>query len=112
MSIGQMKKRVTFHRPLAADDGYGNPTSGFDPTPYLSVRGHWRPERGREALAAGRLESVVAGVLRVRGSSASAAITTADRATFDGEDYQIRAITNPDQRGRWYELRIERGAAV
>lgn len=77
----------------------------------LTVWGYLRPERGRERLEAGRLESATMAVLRIRSSAAARAIDASYRAVVDGVHYQIRAIVNPDQRDEYIEMTLEEGVA-
>jgi len=110
-AIGQLRDRVSFHRLDATTDAYGNVTSGYSGAAFLTVWGAFRPERGRERIEGGRLEASHAGVLTVRSSSDTRAVTTADQARIDGVEYQIRTIANPDRRGRFLEMTVERGVA-
>jgi len=107
--IGRMRDRVSFHRLNTTGDDYGNPTSGYSATAFLTVWGKMAPERGRERVEGGRLQSEVSAVLTVRSSSDARGVTEADEARVDGVRYQIRGITNPDRRGRFLEMTLERG---
>ena len=107
---GALNKRVTFQVESVTDDGGGGGALSW--TDVVTVWGGFQPERGRERLQAGRLESAVAGVLRVRSSSATRALTAAHRVLIDGLAYQIRSITNPDQRNAYLEMTVERGVAT
>src|SRR4051812_23302945 len=99
---GQLRSLVQFERLTLNPDGAGG--GGDIWTGFLTTRGQLLPERGREALAAGRLQSASMGVLKVRSSIASRAITEADTAVVDGVRYQIRSIGNPDQHNRFLEM--------
>jgi hypothetical protein len=108
---------ATFEREGAGDDGYGNPGSGsWSPLAGLTrVPVGFRPEYGREKIAAGRLESNLSGVLTIDRFTASAGITPADRVTFNvaplaGVTCAIRSIVAPD----FYsiEMTIEAGVAA
>lgn len=111
MSIGQLRKRVYFSRLKARveDGGGGSPKTW---TPALTVWGQLSPERGREVLAAGRLESSAGAVLKIRSSTAARAIDATYKATIDGVDHQVRAISNPDGRNRFLEIVLESGVAI
>ena len=74
---GQLRDRAAFYRLNATPDGYGNTSTGWAASPFLTVWAAFRPERGRERVEAGRLESAVAGVLTVRSSSDTRAVTAA-----------------------------------
>lgn len=109
MRAGLLRDRVAFQRQAEeGDDGGGQAVAW---STQFTVWGGFRPERGRERLEADRLESAVAGVLTVRSSSQTGQVTAEWRAVIDGEPYQIRAITNPDRRGRFLEMTVERGVA-
>lgn len=111
MAAGPMRHRATFEREAAGTDDFGNVTQGAWST-LTECWATFQPERSRERIEAGRLESAVTGTLKIRSTAATRAITEADRVVFRSETYQIRAITNPDQRGRFLEMTVERGVAV
>lgn len=107
---GNLRDRVTFVRFGSVDDGQGGYTDGWSAIAGLSdIRGAFRPERSRERLAAGRLESSVAGTLSIRSFEASRGVTAADRVIINADPYVIHAITNPDRRDRYLEMTVERG---
>lgn len=110
MAAGPLRDRVTFQRATRTPDGAGGAALAW--TDEVTVWGGFRPQRGRETLEVGRLESAVAGVLTVRSSPDTREITAADRVQIDGESYQIRTITNPDRRNKMLEFVVERGVAT
>lgn len=110
MRAGHLRDRVTFQRETRTADGAGGATIVWQN--LVTVWGGFRPQRGREQLEAGRLESAVAGVLTVRSSPGTRDVTAADRVQIDDVPYQIRTITNPDRRGKTLELVVERGVAT
>lgn len=107
--IGHLRARAEFYRRNETRDDYGNVSSGWTATPFLRVWAGLEMERGRERIEAGRLESAVSGVLTVRFSTETRAITAADKVRIGGEDYAIRTITDPDRRRRFLEMVVERG---
>ena len=109
MSAGQRNKRVTFQRKIKAPDGGGGIGPGW--TDLMKVSARFRPERGRERVESGRVSAELTGVLTLRSSAKTRAITEADRVVIKGVPYQIRSIDNPDQRDRDLEMTVERGAA-
>lgn len=104
---GALNKRVTFQKEITSDDGGGG--TSIDWVTQFTLWGSLLPERGRERLAADRVQAEVAGVLRVRMLTQAKTVTTAWRAVIDSVPYQIRSITNPDQRGKYLEMVVERG---
>ncbi len=111
---GHLKDRVTFTRRQSASDGFGGtvPGDGWAAISGLSrVSAGFRPEFGREQVAAGRMTAMLRGTITVRRSAASAGVTEADRLTFDtgpstGKVCAIRSIV-PGR--RFIEMTIESG---
>ena len=113
MRAGLLRRRVTFQRETIVSDGGGGGTASWSNIAGLaSISAHFRPERSRERLEAGRIEAAVAGTLRMRSFVQSRSITTADRVIIDLVPYEIRAITNPDGMNIELEMTVERGVAV
>lgn len=110
MHVGDRNKRVYFQRSLRTSDGGGGWAVQWQPVTV--AWGQLRLERGRERLAAGRLESAVAGILTVPYSEEAAAVDADYRAVIDGVPYQIRSVTNPDQRRKFLEMIVEEGVAT
>lgn len=110
MNAGQLFDRIAFRSPVYDNDGQGGGSVVW--TPEFTVWGAFMPKRGREQLEAGRLESAVEGVVKVRSSSQSKTIKPDWICVIDGVDYNIRSITNPDRRNRFLELVVERGVAT
>ena len=109
MRAGDLNKRATFELLTRTSDGGGGWTEAWGSP--LKVWAQFSPERGRERIQAGRVADNAAGVLRIRSSSQSRAITTQHRVTVDGAVWNIRSITNPDQRNDMLELTLERDGA-
>jgi len=110
MAAGQLRDRIAFKSPSYSNDGMGGGAVTW--ATQFTVWGSLTPERGREQLEAGRLQSAVAGVVKVRSSTAARTITAEWICTIDGVDYNIRSITNPDRHDRYLELLVERGVAI
>jgi head-tail adaptor len=110
-----MDHRVRFEREATADDGFGNVTNGT----WSALVTRWarvKPEKGREQVEAGRLESTMRGVLTVRREAATIAITPADRAVFvvgpySGKTVNIRSII-PGPDNSTIEFVFEEGVAT
>lgn len=110
MAAGKLNKRIKFRSEVETSDGYGG--SALSWSDLATVWGSFRPERGSEKVKAGRLSETLAGVMTIRSSTMTRQITTAYIAVLDDEDYQIRSISNPDQRNRFLELVVERGGVA
>lgn len=110
MAAGPMRARVVFERAATAPDGAGGRSVSWGA--LWACRGKFTPERGRERLAAGRVEASLAGVLRIRSCVIARDVSEADRVLIDDEVFQIRSISNPDQRNKYLEMSVERGAGT
>lgn len=104
---GRLKHRATFRRRSNDGDGYGNVDGDF--SDFLSVWSNLRETPGKERLAAGAVESVRTGTLRIWATQTSRAITEADQVVVRGETWNIRGIANADDRGDMLDLVLETG---
>lgn len=107
---GALNKRVTFRQRVDTPDTGGGFSSEWKDE--LIELANFRPERGAERLQAGRITATLAGLLTVRSSAATRAIDETQSVMIDGEPYQIRSISNPDQRDHMLEMSVERGSAL
>lgn len=113
ISAGELTETVAFYRRNDTTDDYGNPTSGYEATPYFSARCKFEPLRSRERLEAGRLSGTVAGTIWLRRSADAEAITAADKAVINGVEYQLRSPpVTTGYRDRFVEMDVERGVVV
>lgn len=108
---GQLRERVTIQKPVRVADGGGGASetwTGIDGNP--NVRALIGPVREREEFEARRLESQVTHEVVIRYRSD---ITNRHRllwrARHGDVPMNIRAVTNPDQRGIWTRLLCEEG---
>lgn len=113
--LSRARERLKFQsRRTTATDAYGNSQANFvDRFPaYASVR----PLRGgSEPVIGARLTGVQPVVIRVRSSSLTRLIATDWRAVDERDAskvYNIRAVSNPDQRNREIEILAEAGVAT
>lgn len=106
---GALNKRVTFQREKQTPDGMGGYAVSWQDE--LLAWAQYRPDRGREVIDADRLSSTAFGILTVRASTAARRLTPKHRVLVDGVPHQIRSIGNPDQRGAFLEMIVERGVA-
>lgn len=109
LRAGRMRARCVFQTERREDDEGGGADVTW--TDIASCRGDYLPERGREQMAAGRLEGSNLAVLRVRYSSILAPLTTTHRAVIDDVPHQIRSVIDPDRRRQMLELVVEKGVA-
>lgn len=110
MAAGPMRRRITFQEESQTPDGGGGYELAW--SDIVTVWGSFQPERGRERIEAGRLAETLGGVIKIRSSAASRAITPGNRAVMSGVSYNIRSISNPDQRNKFLEMTVERGGVA
>ena len=106
MRAGRLRTRIRFERPVEKTDELGNAYDGWEA--LFERWGDLLPQRGREQVEAGRLESSNLGTLQVRWSADAAALDASHRAVIDGQHWQIRSIIDPDMRRRTLEMVVER----
>lgn len=114
---GWANLRATFKRDTGVEGVGGSVERVWLPIDNLTrVPVEYKPERGRDRVEAGRIQSSVAGVLRIYGSDATRQITPADTITvhhIGGDvDYTIQSVTNPDNTGHQYEMTVEEGVSL
>ncbi|PLX37001.1 MAG: hypothetical protein C0605_08000 [Hyphomicrobiales bacterium] len=111
MRAGALRERVTFQAKGArvADGGGGGPQPWED---QFTVWGRLNPTGAREDREAGRLAASADFVLTVRKSADTDSITEGWRAVVDGVPYQIRSKVDTSERGRLWEMIVQRGVAT
>ncbi len=107
---GAISRRAAFQSAADTPDGGGGVTQVW--STQTTVWASLLLPRGREAMEAGRLEDTAAGILRVRKSSETEAITADWRAIIEGVTYHITS-TPVDQDGRraWLQMNVRQGTA-
>jgi head-tail adaptor len=99
IAAGRLTSRVRLERQSRAADAYGNVLT----VAWADLGSRWadvRPEAGREALAAGRLESTTRAVIIMRRCFLTLQLTAADRLVVTagpmaGKVFNIRSIASP-----------------
>lgn len=112
MQAGRLDKRAAFHRRNATTDGFGNVSTGFSETPFLTVWASIREREPNEREEAGALASTGTAVLRVRHSAAAAGVAVDDQVRVGGVVWNIRGIVAIEgARQGWIDMQIEKGVA-
>lgn len=109
LRAGRLRHQCRFERMDTTPDQYGAASGVW--TAVASVWGGLSLETASESVEAGRLQGGASGVLTVRSTPATKAITTADRVVIDGATYAIRSIVNPDGRGAQLIMSVDTGGA-
>lgn len=103
---GELDQRVTISRETLAADGIGGAT-----VTLATVATVWAKvvaKSGRERMAADRLDAEAGYLFVIRWRSD---VREADRITWGGVDYNIRAIRQDGGRKLYLEIDAERGVA-
>lgn len=112
LAAASFDTRVRIERRDETDDGAGNPRGDWHP---FAIRwAAFRPQFGREAVAAGRLQATRAGVVTLRRDPVTADVRTDDRLVFttgpeSGSEAEIRSILPLADR---IEITVEIGVAT
>lgn len=112
MSGGELRQRVEFQARGATDDDAGNVEGDF--IVRFVVAAAIIPRLGGEEVMAARLAGRQPVTIRIRYSSQSAQIETDWRVRDVRADvlYNIRAVSNPDQKRQYLDLLCEAGVAT
>lgn len=94
-------------RNFDGSDADGNPQRGWDE--LFGLRASVLEQSGREALAAGRLESTRAATVRFPPGPGQAALTSADRLIWKGQPCKIFSVGSFGKGGWGVEVLIEIG---
>lgn len=110
---GALSEVAEFQVRSEADDQYGNPISGPFTTQFFEPC-RLQPLKGSEPVLAARLTKVQPYVLRVRSSARTRRVGVDWRAvnTRTGAIYNIKTITNIDERGAYLDMMAVEGEAT
>lgn len=106
-SIGSLRRRVTLQAETRVSDEAGGYTVGW--SNVATVWAEIVPVSGREAYGARRLEGRVTHRVRMRFRPF---VTTSMRIAHEGRVFNIRAVLDRNEAGRWLELFAEEGVAA
>lgn len=109
VTAGDIRFRVDFLSRAPRVDGAGN-TEG----PYEVRFRRWAritPLKGGEEVMAARLQGTQPAIIRVRSDSNTRQVTSQWRArdTINNVDYNIRTLSNIDERNIWLDIMAEAG---
>lgn len=116
-NTGSMSKRATFQRDTGTIGVGGSKTRNWSTLPGLArVPVEYRPERGRERVQAGRLESSAPAIITLQDCAAVRDLTPADIIVIHEQTgdvpHRIDSIGNPDQQSRDIEIVAVRGVQL
>lgn len=106
--IGPLRHRLTIEAGNPSADGAGGQGDPWaSPVTVATVWGRIKPLRGRERPHAGRLDARHSHRITIR---YRADVTTAQRIRSGARLFDIRAVSNRDERNQWLDLFCEEGA--
>jgi len=100
--IGRLRHRVTLQQPVDADDGSGGTTRTWSDVATLWAR--IEPLSADERVAAGRIEAAADHRIVIRWR---AGVTAAMRFSFGTRVFEIRGVTDRDERHRFLDCLCE-----
>ncbi len=108
--IGELRHRLIVQAERAIDDGGGGRSDPWaDPVIVATVWGKIEPLTGGERLRAMQLQDRLSHRIVIRHRSG---ITAAMRVRFGARAFNIRAVIDLGERGRFLELLCEEGVAT
>ncbi|GLR99204.1 MULTISPECIES: head-tail adaptor protein [Bradyrhizobium] len=113
MDAGSLRERVAFEARAFVDDGMGNPQSG-DWTLRHTCAARIAPKLGGETVLASRLTGTQPMLITVRLCRALADFGTDWRIRDVRTDaiYNVKAMSNPDEKKRYLEILAVSGEAT
>lgn len=117
MSAGQLRESVTFQRRAAGSDGMGNSTTGAWAaiTGCVALPAELRPVKQTEVTIAEGVQARTTYMVKLRERPELLGLTVGDRminARAPTQTFNVKsAPTNPDMRGRYLQVIVERGGA-
>ena len=106
-AAGYLRHRVAFHRAVVESAGLGPQRAGWEAEPFAVMWCRFLPERGREAIAAGRVQSAAAAEIMVRNSATARTIRPQDKCVIDGRDWNIRGVQIEARDRAYIHIRAE-----
>lgn len=112
MGAGELRERLLFQSPAAADDGLGNYTEGWQDE--FTIWARLQPRVGGETILASRLAGRQVYLIRVRYSAEALRIVPDWQAVHgDGRAFQIKSpVRNVDEKKAYLEMDAEFGVAA
>ncbi len=108
--IGELRHRLTIQAERTTSDGGGGLSDPWaDPVAIATVWGKVEPLSGGERLHAAQIQDRLSHRIVIRHR---AGITAAMRVVFGARIFNIRAVIDVDERGRFLELLCEEGVAT
>lgn len=110
MPASDLRERVAFEARDSVDDGAGNTVSG----PWVVQFVRWArvlDMRGNEQMEDGKLRGVQSVTITIRGMGKITPITNDWRARHikTGKVYNIRSISNTDERRKYFDITADEG---
>ncbi|AQQ67485.1 hypothetical protein Mag101_07410 [Microbulbifer agarilyticus] len=110
MRIGRLRHRVTFEQFNETENSFGEPERAWNE--YLSCRAEVLPVRSGDGIAEGQELATSEVKILVRASSASRGVTSAMRAVYDGQVFDLSPSRKLAGRNRYLEFTgIERSSS-
>ena len=108
--IGELRHRLSIQAERAASDGGGGLTDPCaDPVTVATVWGKIEPLTGGERQHAAQIQDRFSHRIVIRHRTG---ITAAMRVVFGARAFNIRAVIDPGERGRFLELLCDEGVAT
>lgn len=102
--VGELDQRIDVKRDTLTSDGMGGSTTTT--STVATLWSHVRPKRGREVALHDKVEAPALYIFAIRYRSD---LRDSDYITWNGADYNIRAILTRGGRKMFLEIEAERG---
>ena len=105
MRIGRYRHRVTFQNKNVEQNEYGEEVITWEDAITLWAR--VEPLSGREYVESSQAQADVSARIYTRHSGTAVVLSPEMRAVHDSRNYEIRAIVNPSERDREYQIMVK-----
>lgn len=96
MRAGKLRHRITIQRKSLTTDDYGGPVESWADV-AANIPASIEPLSGRELVNAQAVNAEITTKITMR---YLAGVTTADRITFEGKNYNLQSVADPEMRHR------------
>ena len=107
MAIGSLRNRLTIQAESPSVDGLGGQARAW--TDVATLWGRVEPLKGSEHLRGMQLEARISHRITIRHRDG---VTARHRVLLGSRAFNIRAVIDREERGRWLELLCEEGVAT
>lgn len=111
VDIGKLRHKIRIEERSNAPDGYGGTESTW--VEQRTVWAQVKPISGVQKMEGMRRQSSISHEITLRASfKGNRRLTTLNRIVYDGRNFNVEAVRNLDERGRWLVATCSEGGSA